>query len=269
MTRTPTSKHVSFQDTKSSEQSPESDLNRTGRSYTGSTQTGGWWTDGLKSVKRTLSPPPSVGRNISAAFESLGLSNVNTASTDVPNATSASHPANSKSSESDSQIKPEAEALALSVRRILQDSWSKTDKDSQKMFNDNMPGFPSDGRSPPECFWLWDLQGTHSVAGWVGLDKDGRSVNVTLSKENLGPPEQFGHPGFLSIQTVIGGMGGPIGSNVRARLDMPQPLKLGSRHFVIKSCEMGSMVVNEAKQLVLFVGFRPASAAEVENFLIA
>jgi hypothetical protein len=81
---------------------------------------------------------------------------------------------------------------------------------------------------------LWDLQGTLSVAGWDGLDNDGRSVNVFLSKENLEPPAKFGHPGFTSIQTVIGCISGPIGSHVRARLDMPQPVKLGSRHFVVK-----------------------------------
>jgi hypothetical protein len=260
MSRTPTSKHVSFEDTGSHKKSPEFDSDRTGRSLAGTTHTGGRWADGIEFVRRTLSPP-----NISAVFGASSISNV-TASTDVPDVPSAS---NSRPGESVTQIKPEAEALALNVRHILQESWSKTDRRSQKLFNDNMPGFPSDGRSPPKCFWLWDLQGTHSVAGWEDLDNDGRSVNVFLSKENLGPPEQFGHPGFTSIQTVMGCMGGPIGSHVRARLDMPQPLKLGSRHFVVKSCEMGSMLVNGAKQLVLFVGFRPASAAEVENFLIA
>jgi hypothetical protein len=116
---------------------------------------------------------------------------------------------------------------------------------------------------------LWDLQGTLSVAGWDGLDNDGRSVNVFLSKENLEPPAKFGHPGFTSIQTVIGCISGPIGSHVRARLDMPQPVKLGSRHFVVKFWEIGSMVVNKAGDLVLLVGFRPASSAEVEKYLIA
>lgn len=252
MPRTPTT---------GSQGSPESDSGRTGRSA--DTADSSAW---IRRLGRNLSPVSLHGRiNISAFFEASGPLTV-TAATDVPDVTSTSK---SRPSESVTQIKPEAEALALSVRCVLQDAWSDTDEDSQKLFNENMPEFPSDGRSLPDCFWLWDLQGTHSVAGWVGLDKDGPSVNVSLPKENLGPPEQFGHPGFTSIQTVIGCMGGPIGNHVRARLDMPQPLKLGSRHFVIKSCEMGSMVVNEAKQLVLFVGFRPASAAEVENFLIA
>lgn len=262
MPRTPTSKK-SPRDT-GSEGSPESDLGRTGRS-TKTADSSAW----IRGVGRTLSPASLFERmNIFAAFESLGLSSVST-SIDVPDATSASFPANSRPSGSDAPSRREAEALALNVRCVLQEAWSSTETDSQKLFNDNMPGFPLEGRSPPDCFWLWDLQGTHSVAGWVGLDNDGRSVNVSLSKENSGPPEQFGHPGFTSMQTVIGCMGGPIGNYVRARLDMPQPLKLGSRHFVVKFCAMGSMVVNEAKQLLLLVGSRPASAAEVENFLIA
>jgi hypothetical protein len=211
MTRTPTSKKVSFRDP---ERSPGSDSDRTGRSTTGTTgttQIGNWWIDGLESVRRTLSPPPPRGRIISAVFGASDISSV-TASADVPDVTSASK---SGPSESVTQIKPEAEALDLNVRRILQESWSKTDKDSQKLFNDDMPRFPSDGRSPPECFWLWDLQGTLSVAGWVGLDKDGRSVNVALSKENLGLPEKFGHPGFTSIQTVGAWAGGsPIMSGL-------------------------------------------------------
>jgi hypothetical protein len=104
MPRTPTT---------GSQGSPESDSGRTGRSA--DTADSSAW---IRRLGRNLSPVSLHGRiNISAFFEASGLLTV-TAATDVPNATSASHPANSKSSESDPQIKPEAEALALSVRRL-------------------------------------------------------------------------------------------------------------------------------------------------------
>jgi hypothetical protein len=258
MPTTPTKKVTSPEEPKS-DGSPSSESGRTGR---GTGTTSAWTVNSFNSAVRALSPNSQRMWNIFAVLGSSSFSDT-TDSSNVPDTSNAPHSVNPRSDVSAMQSKADAEALAMSVRRVLEEAWSKTDETQQKSFNVKMPRLPSHDRSPPpECWWYWDMQGSDSIVRWVSLDEYGKPVFKPLLKD-------LGHPGFLMIQTVIGNMGGPIANRVTTRLDRPQSLKLGSRHFVAKCCRTDLMVVNGTRHTWLAIGFTPASPAEMEDALVA